>query len=115
MLGPRLTTLKICANELLDLPNDLAGFSRLEALWLDWNGIEFLPDSFRLLDRLVDLRLGGNPMKWPAMAVIRKGTVGIKEWCQQRYRMQIEYHKRRILTTMQRILEFVDKHDLAYV
>ena len=28
--------------------------------------------------------------------------------------MQIEYHKRRVINSMQRILDFVDQHDLAY-
>lgn len=82
--------MQVCANELLDLPNDLAGLSNLETLWLDWNGIEFLPDSFRHLDKLTDLRLDGNPLKWPNMAIVKKGTEGIKAWCRSRYEMQIE-------------------------
>ena len=90
MLGPRLRSLKLSANELLDLPNDLAGLAGLETLWLEWNGLEFLPDSFRLLERLADLRLDGNPMKWPSKAVVCKGTEAIKDWCKARYRMQIE-------------------------
>ena len=114
MLGPRLKSLKLCTNQIMDLPNDLMLLANLETLWLDWNGLEYLPDSFRALQKLKDLRLDGNPMKWPTLAVIRKGTQAIKDWCQSRYHMQIEYHKRRILNTLQRLLDFVDKHDLAY-
>jgi hypothetical protein len=53
-------------------------------------------------------------MKWPAKAVVRKGTVGVKDWCKMRYHLQIDYHKRRIVTTLQRVLDFVDEHSLAY-
>ena len=62
-----LTTVKLCANIIEELPESISRLPRLKSLWLDHNApMAALPWNFYMLTSLVELRMDANPgMKYP--------------------------------------------------
>ena len=105
-----ITELHLSRNFIKELPNAIGNFTSLECLWLDNNKLSALPSDFYLLKNLKELQLECNlEMINPSMEIIVKGPQEVLKWCELKLAKKNYMRKRNIITSMQDLLEQIDK------
>ena len=72
-----LDILHIADNLLTTLPQNISGLQNLKQLHLAQNKLVKLPESLSSLSKLQGITLNGNPLRYPPLAVCRKGIESI--------------------------------------
>lgn len=102
-----LTTVKLCANIIEELPESISRLPRLKSLWLDHNEpMSALPWNFYMLTSLVELRLDGNAgMLYPTQDVLVLGAEQVRAWFKKRQKQALFARKHRVVATMHDFME----------
>ncbi|KAH8053274.1 hypothetical protein JL720_14755 [Aureococcus anophagefferens] len=102
-----LMSIKLCANQIGEIPESISTMPKLRALWLDHNKpIAALPWNFYMLTSLVELHMEGNTgMMYPTQAKLIMGAGPVRDWFKRRQKHALFIRRHRIVTTIQDVME----------
>ena len=99
----------LCNNRIKAIPDALASCTNLKSLWLNWNLIEEVKEEIVTIESLEDLRMEGNPLRFPTLEVIGEGVQCARKWFTDQEEFVVRRERKKIVLKLQKVLHEVNK------